>query len=250
MTAIVGRRTLSLPGPDAAARIGLRVAFGALLVWVIGLALAFAVTPNIGPAAGTGDHATYMAATQRWLAGGSFYQPYQLTGPYLVDKVEILYPPTILPLLVVFSFLPTALWWIVPLAIIGAVVLHWRPTLLGWTGILACMAIPSTFGAIAYGNPEMWIAAFVALGTVYGWPAVLVALKPTLAPFMLLGIRRRSWWLAAGLLALVSVAFLPLWFDYLRVVLNARGPLVSLFYSLHDVPLLLIPLVAWRATAR
>ena len=88
------------------------------------------------------------------------------------------------------------------------------------------------------------MAAFLALGTIWGWPSVLVALKPTLIPFMVVGIRRRSWWLAAGVLAVVSLAFLPLWFDYARVLLNARGPLVSPWYSLGNVPLLLIPLIA------
>jgi hypothetical protein len=90
----------------------------------------------------------------------------------------------------------------------------------------------------------MWIAAFVALGTVWGWPGVLVALKPSLLPFMLVGIRSRSWWLAAGLLVLVSLAVLPMWFDYATAMLNARGPLVSPLYSLGNVPVVLIPLVA------
>lgn len=224
--------------------LGLRVTFGALALYAGVLVVIWFTTPNIGPAAGTGDHATYMAAGRRWLAGGSFYRPYQLAGPYVVDKVEILYPPTILPLLIVFGFLPDILWWLTPIAILAGVVSYWRPGLAGWTAILACIAVPSTFEALAYGNPALWVAAFLALGTILGWPSVLVALKPTLIPFMVVGIRRRSWWLAAGLLAVVSLVFLPLWFDYARVLLNARGPLVSPWYSLGNVPLLLIPLIA------
>jgi hypothetical protein len=231
-------------------RVTALVALGVLVVWVAYLAFAFLTLPNVGPAAGTGDHATYMDAVRRWLAGGSFYQPYQLAGPYTVSKVEILYPPTILPLLAVMSVLPAILWWIVPLGTIAAVVWHWRPSLLGWIGILACLAIPSTWEAIAYGNPVMWIAAFAALGTVYGWPAVLVLLKPTLAPFALIGIRRRSWWVAlAGLLA-ASLLLLPLWAQYVAVLENARGPLVSPLYSLKDVPLMLVPIVAWLSATR
>lgn len=234
------------PSPTAmrCGRIGLRVAFGVLALYAVGLIVVWFVTPRLGPAAGTGDHATYMAAARRWLGGGPFYPTYELTGPYIVSKVEILYPPIILPLLVIFSVLPDVLWWAVPILVLAGTVLYWRPGLAGLTGILACIAVPTTFEAYAYGNPAIWIAAFVALGTIWGWPAVLVVLKPTLAPFMVVGIRQRSWWLAAVLLALVSLAFLPMWLDYAKVVLNARGPLVSPFYSLRDVPLVLIPLIA------
>lgn len=224
--------------------IGIRVAFGALALYAGILVIIWVTTPNLGPAAGTGDHATYMAAARRWLSGGSFYLPYQLSGPYVVDKVEILYPPISLPLLILFSALPDVLWWVIPIGILAAVVTFWRPGLLGWTAILACIAAPSTFEMYAYGNPAMWVAAFVALGTVWGWPAVLVALKPSLAPFMFIGIHRRSWWLGFGLLGLASLAFLPMWFDYAKVVLNARGSLVSPLYSLGNVPVLLIPLIA------
>jgi hypothetical protein len=230
--------------------LALRVAFGTLLLYAGLLVVIWVTTPNVGPAAGSGDHATYMAAARRWLAGGSFYQPYQLAGPYLVDKFEILYPPISLPLLILFSFLPDILWWLAPIAILVGVVAFWRPGLPGWTAILACIAVPSTFETFAYGNPAMWVAAFLALGTIWGWPSVLVALKPTLFPFMLVGVRKRSWWLAAGGLVLLSLAFLPMWFDYAKVLLNARGPLVSPLYSLGNVPLMLIPLAARYNTRR
>jgi hypothetical protein len=96
----------------------------------------------------------------------------------------------------------------------------------------------------------MWFAAFVALGTIYHWPSVLVLIKPTLAPFALVGIRHRSWWIALAALAVVSLVFLPMWQDWLAVTLNARGPYVSPFYSWQQVPLMLSPLVARWATTR
>jgi len=46
------------------------------------------------------------------------------------------------------------------------------------------------------------------------------------------------------LLAIVSLVFLPQWIDYVRALLNARGALVSPLYSLKDVPLMLIPVIA------
>lgn len=248
----VGRRAAVNGGhkDDAAAMrwktavwIALRIAFGALLVVVMVEAVVSAMLPNIG------DHEVYISAAQRWLAGGSFYPTYQLDGPYVIAGTEILYPPLILPLLVVFSFLPAILWWAVPVAILAGVLAYWRPSQLGWTLILICLANPMTFTIYLWGNPAMWFVALVALGTIYGWPAVLVAIKPTLAPFALIGVRRRSWWIAAGVLAAVALVFLPLWRDYAAVVANARGPVVSPLYSWQQVPLMLTPLIArWAST--
>jgi len=238
------RKAAALPSGKAAWRVALIVAFGVLLTVTMGEAIVSAIVPN------TGDHATYISAAQRWVAGGSFYPAYQLAGPYLIAGTEVLYPPVVLPFLVVFSFLPAVLWWAVPIAILAGVLLYWRPSLVGWTLILVCLANPLTFVIYLWGNPGMWFAAFVALGTVYGWPAVLVLLKPTLAPLALVGIRHRSWWVALGVLAGVSLAFLPMWGQYVAAMTNARGPLVSPFYSWQQVPLMLAPLVARWTSAR
>jgi len=89
------------------------------------------------------------------------------------------------------------------------------------------------------------MTAAVALGTVIGWPSVLVLLKPTLAPFSLIGIRTRGWWVAAVALGVVSLAMLPGWFDYLTVMRNFEGG--SLMYSLDQYPLMVIPVIAWAA---
>ena len=243
------RKAAALPW-KAAARVALMVALGVLLIVVITEGIVFLMLPNVGPDQAIGDHAVLMTATRRWLAGGSFYPAYELTGPYQVAGVEILYPPVVLPLLVAFSFLPDLLWWAVPIAILAAVLAYWRPSLAGWVLILACIANPFTFTTYAWGNPGMWFAAAIALGTVYGWPAVFMVVKPTLAPFALVGIRQRSWWIAAAALAFVSLLFLPLWGQYVSVVLNARGPMVSPFYSLPQVSLMLTPLVARWASSR
>ena len=236
-------KNAAFPNGKAAWRVALMVAFGALIVVILWEATVSAIVPQVW------DHAWLMTATRRFLDGGSFYPAYELTGPYIVGGTEILYPPTILPLLVVFSFLPDILWWVAPIALLAGVLLYWRPSLAGWTLILVCLANPLTFTLYLWGNPGMWFVAFVGLGTVYGWPAVLVVLKPTLAPFALVGIRQRSWWVALAILAVVSLAFLPLWFDYIAVVANSRGPMVSPLYSLPQVPLMVTPLVArWAST--
>jgi len=51
-----------------------------------------AMSSNLG-GYGAVDYDLYMGATRRWLDGGSFYEPYQLSGPYPITAGDILYPP-------------------------------------------------------------------------------------------------------------------------------------------------------------
>ena len=62
---------------------------------------------------------------------------------------------------------------------------------------------------------------------------------------MLIGVRRRSWWIAVGLIALLALVMLPEWFRYVSALQNLESP--GLVYSLGDVPLLLVPVIAWAA---
>ena len=90
--------------------------------------------------------------------------------------------------------------------------------------------------AIVTGNPGLWIMAALSLGL-----GSVVLLKPTLLPFALLGIRTRRWWAFAGVLALISLALVPMWFDYLTVLRNVRG--TDIWYSLWQAPLIAVGLV-------
>ncbi len=199
------------------------------------------------------DYQTYIAATQRFLAGGGFYAPYQLAGPYLIGTRDILYPPTALALFVPFTVLPPFLWWAIPLGIVTWVLAWERPSRWGWAVILGLIVLPFPFDwhfsyalqLVVTGNPAMWVAAAVAAGTRWGWPSAFVLLKPSLAPFVLIGVRQRWWWVACGIIAALALATLPLWTGYVAVLLNARGPRASLFYSVTDLPLVLIPIAAW-----
>jgi hypothetical protein len=94
----------------------------------------------------------------------------------------------------------------------------------------------------------MWVVACVALGTIYAWPAVFALLKPSVFPFALLGIRSRGWWLGLAVLVVASFPFGSMWGTWLTTVLNARGG--GLFYSVQEVPLLALPLIAWAARRR
>jgi hypothetical protein len=193
------------------------------------------------------DYQLYMDATREWLAGGPFYEPYQLAGAYTIHATQILYPPVALWLFVPFTVLPAVLWWWVPVIIVTAVVWQQRPSPWQWVAILALLTLPvdkATSWAVEFvgnGNPGIWVAAIVALATRWPFFGSWALLKPSLAPFALVGVQRRAWWAGAAVLALLSLPFGAMWLDYGRVLLNAQGG--GLLYSLPNVTLCLVPLV-------
>jgi hypothetical protein len=123
------------------------------------------------------------------------------------------------------------------------VIASYRPPLWALAVMLVLMASLKAFGAWIYGSTDIWAMAAVAGGLRWGWPAVVLMLKPTLAPFALVGIRSRRAWLVTIIgLALFSVPMLPLWHDYLVAMRNLN---LDPRYSLESIPLLLVPVVAW-----
>jgi hypothetical protein len=193
------------------------------------------------------DFRLYRDVAARWLVGGPYLEPYQLAGPYDIRAGDILYPPLGLLLFVPFAVLPLViawpLWWAVPLGATAWAVWRLRPQPAVWPLIALCAAWPTTLLKTWTGNPVIWCVGALALGTVWYWPSVFVLLKPSLAPFALFGANRRSWWLALGGLVLVSLPFGSLWVDWLASVVNSRGG--GLLYSALEIPMLLLPLVAW-----
>jgi hypothetical protein len=189
------------------------------------------------------DHAYYHAIGQRWLDTGQFYLPRQLSGPYIVEAdVDVLYPPVAIPFFVALRWLPFALWWVIPIAVIAAVVIRLRPALWTWPIIVFCVAWPRNVSDLLYGNSNMWVVAAVAGGVVVGWPAIFVALKPSLAPFALVGARHRTWWIGAVVLGVAALLTLDLWRDYLTAVRNSDA---AWYYSLEDAIPMSLPIVAW-----
>lgn len=191
------------------------------------------------------DYRIYMDAAERVMAGGLWYPDWQLAGPYDIDRGPVLYPPSSIGFFLAATFLPTILWWAIPLAIVAGVVLACRPRPWTWPLLVMGLLYGNTIGLVLAGNPVMWAVAALALGTRYGWPAAFVLIKPSLAPFALFGIRSLDWWRVAVLFALLALLTLPLWPDYLTTLDNMRGERAGLLYSIRDVPFMLVPLLAW-----
>ena len=198
------------------------------------------------------DFGLYRDVTVRWLSGGPFYEPYQLAGPYEIRAGDVLYPPVGLALFVPFALLPVAiaavLWWAIPLGVTAWAIRRLRPRPEVWPLLALCIAWPTTLLKTWTGNPVIWSMAAMALGVIYAWPSVFILLKPSLAPFALFGAWRRSWWAAGVGFALLCFPFGEMWGDWVASVVNSRGG--GLLYSSLEIPMLLLPLIAWLGRTR
>ena len=239
--------SLSAPGVPTgrrvvAVRFAMLVVTGVLLtLGVLWSAQLWLIVYSHGSGVGVDLH-QYQEHARRWLDTGQLYLPRQLAGPTSVMDGDPLYPPTILYLLVPFLWLPELVWWLVPLAVLAYALIRFRPRMWTWPLLAAVLAWPRTPALIFYGNPGMWMDAAIAAGLLWAWPSALVLLKPSLGPFALLGIRHRSWWVAVGVVILLSIPFGGLWLDYLSVLRNSG---VSITYSVLDLPLAIAPIIAW-----
>jgi hypothetical protein len=193
------------------------------------------------------DYVIYQERTASWLSGQGFYQPYQLAGPYEVEAMRpyaAMYPPVLLAITVPFAIgLPAVLWWAIPLGIIAFAIHRARPPLWAWVVLAAILVYPRTWAILVYGNPTLWVMAFIAAGAVWRWPLAFVPLKPTLAIALVLGVRHKSFWWATGLAIVVACFFGTSWFDYATALANARSS-AGLAYPFGDVPIALALLVA------
>lgn len=231
--------------PAEAGRVVLWTVLGSLIAYQLVKAVIWLGDPNTAAIIGGTDHALYVNQAHRILAGGPFYQPFQLAGPYGMDAMPELYPPvTVMGLFVPMSLVPDVLWWAIPLTVTGWIVWSWHPTGWAWAAILACLTYPNTEYSILAGNPVIWVTMFVALGTRYRWPAVFALAKPTLAPFALIGWRSRWWWAGLAVMVIGTLLLLGPSLDYITALRNYRT--TDTLYLVAHVPMVLIPLIAWK----
>lgn len=230
--------------PPSARRIYRPAMLGAALGLLVIPAMRLAFAVQTGQGLLGVDYRLYTDAARRWLAGGPYLDPSQIASPHLLRAGDILYPPVILWLLVPFTVLPAVLWWAVPVSLLGWALWRLRPAPWAWPVMALLLTFPGWTDAYWLGQPTIWLPTLLALGLVRGGWAALVLLKPSLLPFALAGMSRRSWWLTVGALGLLSLPFGLMWLDWARAVMaSGGGPL----YSLEQVPLMLVPVVAWAA---
>lgn len=251
---IPSRATLGVwarPGPQiegTARRYGRPVAVGLTIVLGV-LAVVSFVTTVTGPFGAYLDYDRfhYVEAARRWLESGTPYLANEVAGPFVYSPGTFLHPPISLYLFTPFIVIPSIVWWVIPVSIVAGAILYWRPAAWTWP-ILALIALwPRTAGVLIVGNSDLWIAAFVALGLRWSWPAVLVVIKPSYLPLALIGARRRTWWTAAAVVLIVALPFGSLWSEWISVILHAS---TNASYSVPSLPLILAPIVAWIGRTR
>jgi hypothetical protein len=186
----------------------------------------------------------YLDGTRRFLATGSPYDPLAIAGAWELGPHSFIHPPTALPLFLPFLVLPAFLWWAVPLGVTAYAVRRLSPAPWSWPVMALGLVWIRSTGSLLAGNTDMWAMAFVAAGAVWGWPAALLAVKPTFAPLAVVAITRRRFWIGAVAVAVASLAMAGLWLEYAAVIRNSG---VSLAYSLLNLPLVAVPAVAWLA---
>lgn len=193
------------------------------------------------------DIALYREAAARWFAGGPFYEPRQLAGPYEVAHGDILYPPVGLWLFVPIALLPTVpalvAWWGIPATVTAWAIARLRPRPAVWPLLALCLAWPTTPLKIWTGNPVIWSMLAMAVATAWRGAAPFSLLKPSLFPFALFGLGGRAWWLGLVVFLLLCLPFGSMWLDWIATVVNSRGG--GLLYSVLEAPMLALPLLAW-----
>jgi hypothetical protein len=197
------------------------------------------------------DLALYQHEVNAWLSGTPMYPAFEVRGPFPIVDGVILYPPITIALFALTFWLPLPLWWLIPIAIVATVIYRLHPGRRWLLAIAVCLVYPMSVGLVVSGNPDLWLAAALAVAVYWHPAAAFVLLKPSVFPFALIGWRRREWWAIAGAFAAGSLLLLPQTLDWLAVVRNGQGGLRSgLVYSYQDVPLLIVPLLAWAGSAR
>jgi hypothetical protein len=238
----------------AAAEIELAILFVVLALWNIVSAARGGLAPFVA-----WDFQHYVEAARRWVETGTPYLAHEVAGRFQFGDLTFLHPPISLVLFAPFLVLPPALFWLIPLVGTAAIIATWQPARWTWPIMALQLNWPRFGGAVIVGNTDLWVVFFIAAGLRFGWPVLLLVIKPSIAPFAIVDVaallradaipvrRWREIFVAAGALAVVGALFGRLWLEWLSVVRNSPAdPL----YSIAAIPWLTIPMVGWIARRR
>ncbi|MBF6605803.1 MAG: hypothetical protein IVW53_09515 [Chloroflexi bacterium] len=191
------------------------------------------------------DWLGYRAGFDRLLATGSPYAPFELAGPFTPEHLDFIHPPNFLVLVAPFAVLPHPidfiLWDAIPIAVFCYLLrgLVWW----AWPAVAVLSMTNSLQYPILNGNSSLFLCAVFGLGIRFGWPVGLLAMKPTLAPLAIVGLRRP---IPTAILAIVPILLtVPLIPDYLTVLRNMQG--VPISYSIANYSLIALAVLPWLA---
>lgn len=195
------------------------------------------------------DWLGYRAGFEHLLASGTPYAPFELAGPFVPEHLDFIHPPNALVLFAPFAMLPKPLdyilWIGIPLAIFCFLLrrLPWW----AWPAVALLSTTNSLQYPILNGNSSLFMTAIFGLGIRYGWVVGLLAMKPTLAPLALVGLRgsRRSIAVIVVLAVVPVVMTLPWLGDYFTVARNMQG--IPVTYSVSNYSLIALAALPWLA---
>lgn len=220
-----------------------------LVLVLIELAYGLFGPPNWNDAIGN-DLAFYVRISLRLFSGGYWYEDRELHGPFEFDYMyDVVYPPAAAWIFLPFNVVGIVGLWLIGTAAVVWLLREWRPAPWTWPVMALCLLWPLTLLKGLAGTSSLFVMIAVGLGLRFSWPAAFIVLKPSFLPFSVIGSRKRSWWIAILVIIVASLPFLSDTLRYPQVILDMRNPRGSL-YSLDDLPLILLPIVAWLGRTR
>jgi hypothetical protein len=205
------------------------------------------------------DFFHYVEAARRWLESGTPYLAHEVARPFQFSNETFLHPPISLLLFAPFTVLPALLYWVIPLTGTAALIAAWRPARWTWPLMALLLNWPRFDGAVIVGNTDLWVVFFIAAGLRFGWPILLLAIKPSVAPFAIVELAaliradsipvRRTVEIAvtAAFLLLLAAPFGGLWLEWFAVVRHSPA---DPMYSIGAIPWLIVPAIAWFGRRR
>ena len=188
------------------------------------------------------DWLGYRAGFFRLLSTGTPYAPFELAGPFHPEHLDFIHPPNVLPLIAPFAVLPQPLDYILFVGIPIAIYIYLLRGMAWWGWPI--VAFLTTTNSLQYpilnGNSSLWFCAAFGLGIRYGWPVGIIAMKPSLAPLAIVGLRRP---IPTFILAVVPMLVtLPLFPTYLIALRNMDVPW---WYSFGNYSLIALAALPW-----
>lgn len=200
--------------------------------------------PNWRAAVGN-DLKFYADISARLFNRGYWFEERELHGPFQMDFMrDVLYPPAAAWVFLPFNVIQLGGLLLIVVGTSFWLLHQWRPAPWTWPILALCLAWPLTLLKGLAGTSSLLVMTGLGLALRYGWPGAFILLKPSFLPLGLLGIWTRGWWIAVAVFLVASLPFISDTLRYPEVLMNMRNPR-GFLYSLEDLPMILMPVIAW-----